>query len=226
MMRALMLLWVIAGSLAAGDLESARDRQDRAALEKLAAEYAAAAEKAPQDAAAHYRAALASSYLAEVALELRDKAQAQRAAEAGVKAAERAIALKPSEAEYHRVLGTLCGQVVPANVLAGLSYGKRARDAVNKALELDPKSAQAILARGVGNYYLPAALGGGNNLAIADFRRAIQLDPKSGDAYIWLGLALRKDRKNAEARAAFARALELNPARAWAKQQLEKTPAQ
>ncbi len=225
-MRALISFWLIAGSLAAGGLESARDRQDRAALEKLAAEYAAAAEKAPQDAAAQYRAALASSYLAEVALELRDKGQAQRAAESGVKAAERAIALKPAEAEYHRVLGTLCGQVVPANVLAGLTYGKRARDAVNKALELDPKSAQATLARGVGNYYLPAALGGGNHLAIADFRKATQLDPKSADAYIWLGLALRKDRKNAEARAAFARALELNPARLWAKQQLEKTPAQ
>ena len=55
-----------------------------------------------------------------MALELRDKRQAQRAAEAGVKAAERAIALKPAEVEYHRVLGTLCGQVMPANVLAGL----------------------------------------------------------------------------------------------------------
>lgn len=226
MMRAFILFWLIAGSLAAGGLEAARDGQDRAALEKLVAEYAAGAEKSPQDAAAQYRAALASSYLAEVALELRDKGQAQRAAEAGVKAAERAIALKPAEAEYHRVLGTLCGQVVPANVLAGLSYGKRARDAVNKALELDPKSAQAHLARGVGNYYLPAALGGGNNLAITDFRKAIQLDPKFADAYIWLGLALRKDRNNAEARSAFARALELNPARIWAKQQLEKTPAQ
>ena len=226
MMRAFILFWLIAGSLAAGGLEAARDGQDRAALEKLVAEYAAGGREVPQDAAAQYRAALASSYLAEVALELRDKGQAQRAAEAGVKAAERAIALKPAEAEYHRVLGTLCGQVVPANVLAGLSYGKRARDAVNKALELDPKSAQAHLARGVGNYYLPAALGGGNNLAIADFRKAIQLDPKFADAYIWLGLALRKDRNNAEARSAFARALELNPARIWAKQQLEKTPAQ
>lgn len=225
-MRAFILFWLMAGSLAAGGLEAARDRQDRAALEKFVAGYAAAAEKSPRDAAAHYRAALASSYLAEVALELRDKAQAQRAAEAGVKAAERAISLKPAEAEYHRVLGTLCGQVVPANVLAGLSYGKRARDAVNKALELNPKSPRAHLARGVGNYYLPAALGGGNRLAIADFRKAVELDPRSADAYLWLGLALRKDHKNAEARAAFARALELNPARLWAKQQLEKTPPQ
>lgn len=225
-MRAIVCLLFITAPLAANALEAARDRQDRAALEKLVASHTAAAEKKPEDAAAHYRVALASSYLAEVALELRDKAQARRAAEAGVKAAERAIALKPGEAEYHRVLGTLCGQIVPANVLAGIGYGKRARDAVNKALELDPKSPRAHLARGVGNYYLPPAFGGGNHLAISDFRKAIDLDARLADAWLWLGLALRKDHKNAEARAAFTRALELNPARVWAKQQLEKTPPQ
>lgn len=207
-------------------METARDRQDRAALESLAAKLAAEAEKAPGDAEKQYQAALAASYLAEVALELRDKRLAQRAAEAGVRAAERAVALQPANAEHHRVLGTLCGQVIPANVLAGLGYGKRARDAVNKALELDPKSARAHLARGVGNYYLPPAFGGGTALAIADFRKAIALDPVSADAWFWLGLALRKEDQNAEARRAFTKSLELNPGRVWAKQQLEKTPAQ
>src|SRR5439155_17547325 len=64
---------------AATDLESARDRQDRPALEKLAAESAAAEQKSTNDAAAHYRAALAYSYLAEVAQELRDKGGVKRA---------------------------------------------------------------------------------------------------------------------------------------------------
>ncbi|MFB3828491.1 MAG: tetratricopeptide repeat protein [Bryobacteraceae bacterium] len=209
------------------DLESARDRQDRAALEKITAESSAAAEKAPGDAEAQYRAALAASYLAEVALELRDRALAQRTAQAGIRAAERAIALKPDSAEYYRVLGTLCGQVIPANVLAGLSYGKRARDAVNKALELDPRSARAHIARGVGNYYLPPAFGGGVELAAADFRKAIALDPAAAaDAWFWLGLALRKQNDNRGAREAFAKSLALNPRRVWARQQLEKTPAQ
>lgn len=216
----------MAGTLAAADVDAARDRQDRAALEKMTTELGAAAQKSPGDAAAQYRLALASSYLAEVALEVRDKGQAQRVAETGIQAAERAIALKPGEAEYYRVLGTLCGQVVPANVLAGLSYGKRARDAVNKALELDPKSARAYVARGVGNYYLPAAFGGGVSLAIADFRKAAGLDPKYADAYLWLGLGLRKENKNAEARKAFQKAAEIDPNRVWIKQQLEKTPPQ
>jgi len=148
------------------------------------------------------------------------------AAEAGIKAAERAIALKADTAEYHRVLGTLCGQAISANVLAGMKYGHCAQDSVNKALQLDPKSAINFVSRGVGNYYLPPALGGGLELAIKDFQKAIELDPQSADAHLWLGLALRKTNRNAEARKAFQKAIELNPARVWAKQQLDKTPAQ
>jgi len=223
-----MFVIVIAGFLAAAvpsPLEIARDQQDRATLEKLVNESAAAAAKAPNDAAAQYRAALASSYLAEVALEVRDKRQAEQVAERGVKLAERAVALKPDMAEYYRLLGTLCGQVVPANLLTGLSYGKRAQEAIDKAVEKDPKSAEVYVARGVGNYYLPAALGGGIPLAIADFRKALQLDSKNAEAWLWLGLSLRKDNKNAEAREAFGNALALRPNRIWVKQQLDKTPA-
>lgn len=225
-LAAFLCLLTVPVAAAGGELESARDRQDRAALEAIVARLAAAAEKAPRNAAGQYRLALASSYLAEVALELRDKAAARNAAEAGIRAAERAVALEPANAEYHRVLGTLCGQVVPANVLAGMSYGKRAREAIAKALELDPRSHEAHLARGVGNYYLPPAFGGGADLAVADFRKAIELAPNSADAWFWLGLGLRKQNKNAEARRAFTRSLELNPNRVWAKQQLEKTPPQ
>ena len=179
-MLVLLMGGLLAGLLSGATpspLETARDQQDRGALERIVNEDAAAAAKAPNDAEAQYRAALASSYLAEVALEVRDRKQAEQAAQRGVKLAERAVALKPEAAEYYRVLGTLCGQVVPANVLTGLSYGKRAQDAINKAVEKDPKSAAVYVARGVGNYYLPAALGGGAELAIADFRKAIQTNP-------------------------------------------------
>ncbi len=194
-------------------------------MENIVAELRSAAGKSLKDADAQYRVAVAYSYLAEVALEMRDKKQAQQAAETGIQAADRAIALKPNVAEYHRVLATLCGQVIPANVLAGMSYGKRAKDSIAKALELDPKSSNAYIAQGVGNYYMPAAFGGGVDPAIRDFKKSIELDPKSADAYMWLGIALRKARRNPEAREAFQKSIQLNPNRIWAKQQLEKTPA-
>lgn len=141
-------------------------------------------------------------------------------------AAKRAVELKPDDAENHRILGTLCGQVIPANVLAGLRYGRCALDSIKKAIEIDPESSTAWLSRGVGNYYLPESFGGGINLAITDFQKSIQLNPQSPDAYLWLGIALRKAGRNSQARAALARSVELNPRRIWTKQQLDKTPAQ
>jgi len=223
------LLAVLAAAVPAweSDLLKARDRQDRAALQTVIAGFQSAADKAPKDADAHYKVALANSYLGEVNLELKDKAGAEKAAESGVRAAQAAIALQPRNAEYYRVLGTLCGQVIPAvNPLSMITYGKRAKEAINKAMELDPNSARVHQAQGVGNYYLPQQLGGGPELAIKDFHKAIELDPKSADSYLWLGLALRKLHRNTEAGQALQKALELDPQRIWLKEQLEKTPAQ
>ncbi len=225
MMRSTILLLCL-GVAMGGDLENARDAQDRAALEKIAAQLSAAAQKQPNDAAAEYKSAVAYSFVAEVAIEMRDKGQAHSAAEAGIKAAEHAVSLKPDNAEYHRVYGTLCGQAVSANILQGMKYGHCAQDEVNKAVQLDPKSPLNYVSRGVGNYYLPAAFGGGIELAVKDFQKAIEMDPKLVDAHLWLGLALRKENHNAEARKEFQRVIELNPARIWARQQLDKTPAQ
>ncbi len=126
------------------DLLKARDHQDRAALEKLAADARAAADKQPNDAAAqlstwHWR----ESYSAEVAIEQHDKAGAKNAAQAGMDAANKAVGMKPDSAEYQRILGTLCGQMISSNSLAGLKYGKCALDSVDKAIQLDPKSSMA-----------------------------------------------------------------------------------
>jgi tetratricopeptide (TPR) repeat protein len=213
-------------SAALGSPPNARDQQDRAALEKAVKEAAGVADKQPKNAAAQLRLAEAQSYLAEVDLELHDKAGAKTAAEAGIRAAERAVALQPGVAEHHRVLGTLCGQVVPAQVLLAFKYGRCARSSIDRAIELDPKSPRAYLSRGVGNFYLPAAFGGGVELAMRDFRKALELDPKLADAHLWLGIALRKTHRNAEARKEISKSLELNPNRIWAKQQLDKTPKQ
>jgi tetratricopeptide (TPR) repeat protein len=226
MKRIVVSILCLAAAAAAGDLEKARDAQDRATLEKLAAAAAADAQKKPSDPAAQYKLALSHSYIAEVAIEQRDKNLAHSAAEAGIKAAERTVSLKGDVAEYHRLYGTLCGQAVSANLLQGLKYGHCAQDEVNKALQLDPKAAMNHVGHGVGNYYLPSQFGGGIEPAIKDFTKAAELDPQSAEAHLWLGLALRKANRNAEARKEFQKALDLNPGRVWAKQQLDKTPAQ
>lgn len=224
MTMALIFMMLAAG--APGDLGEARDAQDRAALEKLAHSMAAAADGKTHDARAQYLAALAFSYWAEVEAELRDKRKSAAAAERGIGFAQKATALDGKNAEHHRLLGALCGQVIPANILAGMKYGQCALDEINRAIGLDGRSAMAHLSKGVGNYYLPPAFGGGVEAALESIGKALALDPKLADAHLWHGVALRKAGQNAKARKAFERSLQLNPARVWARQQLEKTPAQ
>jgi len=226
-MKTLVLISALfaTGTWDESELIKARDRQDLPALGKIASDLRTAAEKEPQDAVPQYRLALAESYTAEVAIEMRDKVAAKNAAQAGIDAAERAVNLKPDSPEYQRILGTLCGQIISGNGMAALKYGKCALNAVNKAIELDPKSSMAYLSHGVGNYYLPPALGGGLDVAVKDFRKAVELNPKNADAWLWLGIALRRVNQAGEARQAIAKSVELNPNRVWAKQQLDKTPA-
>ena len=226
-MKALLVFLLICAAGVAdenSDLVKARDRQDRAALEKILNDRRMAADKQPKDAAAQYRLALAASYAAEVSIEVRDKGTTKTLAQTGIDAAERAVSLQPDSAEHQRILGTLCGQIISGNSLSALKYGRCALEAVNKAIELDPKSSINYVSHGVGNYYLPPAFGGGMDLAIKDFRKAIELDPKNADAWLWLGIALRRAEQPEEARQAITKSLELNPNRMWAKQQLDKTP--
>jgi tetratricopeptide (TPR) repeat protein len=212
------------------ELEQARDRQDLGALERMIPQYQQAAQPghaSSQSSEGNYRLALAYSYAAEVAMEVRDKKKAEALAEAGVEAAKKAVSEKPSNAEYHRILGELCGQVIPANPLFGsLKYGQCARDEINKAIELDNRLALAYVSRGVGNFYLPASMGGGVDLALKDFDKAISLNANLAEAYLWKGVALRKINRDADARQALRRALELDPNRLWAKEQLNKIPSQ
>jgi tetratricopeptide (TPR) repeat protein len=213
------LFVMTAAAVTTQDLSRARDRQDLAALDGSIAQL-------KQSGASSYQLALAYSYAAEVAMELHDKRKSESYAESGMDLAKKAVAEKESDAEYHRLLGNLCGQVIPANPLLGaLKYGQCARDEINKAIQLDGKLALAYVSQGVGNYYLPSSMGGGVDLALKDFDRAISLNPQLADAYLWKGIALRKANRESEARVALEKALQLDPERQWAKQQLEKTPA-
>lgn len=209
-----------------GNLLEARDQQDLKALDVEIEHLRADADKPSASAKANYQAALAYSYASEVAMELHDKRRSAGYAELGIEFARKAVAQAQSDAEYHRLLGDICGQVIPANPLMGaLKYGQCARDELNKAIQLDPNLALAYVSRGVGNYYLPSSMGGGLDLAIKDFQKAISINPQLAEAYLWQGLALRKENHNAEAHQALEHALALDPHRKWIKQELDKTPA-
>jgi tetratricopeptide (TPR) repeat protein len=229
-MRALILCIIFTlPALAAekDNLDKLLDHQDRAGLEQAAGTLHTAAAAKPAEGNGWYRAALAYSYAAEVAMEQRDKNGSEKFARTGAKDAEQAVSLTPNNAEYHRLLGTLYGQVIPANPLIGaLSFGKKAKDELEHAIALDPKSPRVWIAHGVGFFYLPVNMGGGAENAIKDYRKALGLDPKSWEAWLWTGVALKKDHQEKEAREAFQKSLDLNPDHVWTRQQLASVPAQ
>lgn len=203
----------------AGVLRQARDAQDTGRLQ-LHVDGKAGTGAAMDG----YSRALASSYLAEVYLEQGKKAEAATAAEKGIDLAKAAVQKQPNSAEYHRLLGTLCGQIIPANLWSAVSYGQCAREEIETALKLNPKLPEAYLGRGIGNYYLPPTFGGGIDKAISDFRKAAELAPGSSDVHLWLGIALRKAGDNAGARQHLSEAAKLSPNRAWIQNQIAKTP--
>ncbi|MFC2169692.1 tetratricopeptide repeat protein, partial [Acidobacteriota bacterium] len=53
--------------------------------------------------------------------------------------------------------------------------------------------------------------------AIEFFTQSIQLDPGYYDAYVYLGMALFKKKRDQEALSALSRAIEIDPEREWAK---------
>jgi tetratricopeptide (TPR) repeat protein len=228
MSKSILFCFLVCALLAAppSELTVARDHQDLPALNALIAQNQQAAQAKPQCTECLYKLALANSYAAEVTMELRDKRKSEAFAEAGMETAQKLTTANANNAEYHRLLGELCGQVIPANPIFGaLKYGQCAKDEIDKAIQLDGKLALAYVSRGVGNYYLPSSMGGGLDIALKDFDKALAIDPKLTEAYIWKGVTLRKANRNAEARQAFEKALSLNPQRLWTKQQLDKTPA-
>lgn len=209
----------------ATDLQKARDQQNLGALDGMIAQLKQAADAASRSPEPQYRLALAYSYAAEVAMELHDKRKSEAYAEAGMGPARKAVDENSGNAEYHRLLGEVCGQVIPASPLMGtLKYGPCAKEEIDKAIQLDGKLALAYVSRGVGNYYLPASMGGGVDLALKDFDKAIELDPNLAEAYVWKAVTLRKANRDLEARQVFQKALQLDPNRIWAKEQLAKTP--
>ncbi len=170
---------MLEGAAADRELLKARDQQNLQALDNLISRYKKAAESASNSADAQYNFALAYSYAAEVAMQLRDKRKAESYALAGLDPAKKAVAEKGANAEYHRLLGALCGQVIPANPIMGaLSYGSCARDEINKAISLDSHLALAYVTRGIGNFYLPAQMGGGLDVGAQRYRRSYLAGPE------------------------------------------------
>src|SRR5207249_3600991 len=124
-------------------------------------------------------------WLAEAAHAHNDDKLIKNAAQDGISAAEKAVALNPNSSEAHRLEGDLLGELIPHTFMGGMRLGKRAASELDKAIELDPRNANAHIGRAIGYYFTPATFGGSHSKAVDLLKKALEIDPENDTAHIW-----------------------------------------
>jgi tetratricopeptide (TPR) repeat protein len=175
------------------------------------------------DGEGHYHLARALEALAIYHGNRDEQSEAVAYLQDGVTAVSVAIERSPSSSPYHTTLGELYGQLAAfSGVIGKMRFGRLAAGAYARALELDPRNALAYVGAGIGKLETPAMFGGSPDEAIRAFHRARELDPDCDEAWIWEGIARRRQGAVADARAAFNHALRINPRSDHAKRELAR----
>lgn len=181
----------------------------------------------PNDPLLLYYRSLALYRTASLYTGLKKNDEAKRALDEADLLLEQATAKSPTAdalALRSSVIGLLIG--LSGNPLSGMTLGPKSSGLLDRAKELEPKNPRVWLASGMSAMFTPKMFGGGTDKAEQDLNKALALyetdrpvrpSPSWGrvDAYIWLGQALQKNDKPDEARAAYQKALELQPNNQW-----------
>ena len=152
---------------------------------------------------------------------------AKRALDAADDLLDRAISTSPTAdalALRSAVLGQLIG--LSGNPLSGMRLGPKAGGLMDRAKDTEPTNPRVWLLSGMSAMFTPKAFGGGMDKAEQELRKSLALFetdrpatpvPSWGhaDAYIWLGQVLQKNGKVDDARAAYQKALEIQPGNQW-----------
>ena len=147
--------------------------------------------------------------------------------EDAVKALEASIKVKPM-AESHALLASMLGRQIGFQWYKAFILGPQSGQEMTTAIALGPDNPRVWLLRGTGAMFTPAAFGGGLDKAEAYLKKAEQLFVKDhpvapapswgrAEVYAWLGQIYQRQKKTAEAVAAYNKALEINPDFRWVK---------
>jgi tetratricopeptide (TPR) repeat protein len=125
-------------------------------------------------------------------------------------------------AENDALLTAVLGYLIGADNSRGPELGPMIMTRNSRALSLGPLNPRVMLILGIGKLFTPPEYGGGASEAEKDLSTAVRLFdadhpppplPSWGraEAYAWLGQALQREGKTAEAKTAFDKALALEP---------------
>ncbi len=162
-----------------------------------------------------------------------EKESSEQNADAGIAALEEAIKLEPAFADAHALLGSLYGQKAAGGMMAGMKYGQKSAVTMERAITLQPKNPRILLLEGVSLFFKPAMWGGDKQKALGNLQRACDLAEKGAcaakeatmpdwghaDVFAWKGVMFAKsdEADTDNAKAAYERALQLQPNYAWVK---------
>lgn len=172
----------------------------------------------PGDAIYVFHLARVEAYLVESHASHGDKGKAEQDLDNAIADALRSISLNDNSADAHSLLADLYGRRISlGGFLAGMRYGPKSSAENQKALALDPNSSRVHASLGRQYLHAPKMFGGDVDKAVASFRKATELDPKSDEAFVWLAIACRRKGDSSQADKALQEALRLNPRSAFAR---------
>jgi hypothetical protein len=138
------------------------------------------------------------------------KGDAKAAFEAGIAAADRAVAIEAGRPEGHFWRAANMGGLAESQGLsAGLRYRTPIREGLERALAIDPAFQRGSPDRALGRWYykVPRLFGGSKHKSEAHLRKALTYDPQSTVTWFFLAETLLAQDRDDEARAAFEKAL-------------------
>lgn len=133
--------------------------------------------------------------------------------------------------ETFALLASVLGQRIGSNPIRAMTLGPRSGSMIDRAVELGPDNPRVWLLRGMGAIFTPGMFGGGLDRAQEYLERAASLFiedspapplPAWGEdeAYAWLGQVHARAGRESEARAAYMKALEIEPENGWVRHEL------
>ena len=203
-----------------GDLD--RMMAARAAFQRAAAD-------AQRAAWSRYYAALADFRIANHLLNREEDAEDRASAhlEGAVEGLKQVIEEDEEAAEAWALLNSVYGLQISLSPMKGMLLGRRSKRALEKARRLEPDNPRVVLSGALSDFNTPGMWGGDKERAMEGFRRAAALFAEEkpagplhpvwghGEVHAWIGLAhLDRDERD-QARAAFEKALEIEPDFGW-----------
>ncbi len=176
----------------------------------------------------HYYIALADYRIAGL-LEGESKDQASEHLKVAVEHLKKATEIDPQAAEAYALLSSAYGLQIGLSPMKSMLLGPRVGKASQKAKQLAPENPRVVLSAAISDFNTPKMFGGSKEKGLQGFQRAAELfaqekptDPIQPiwghrEAYAWLGIAYQNQGELESARAAFEKALAIDPDFGWVK---------